>query len=165
VPAQCATGMTRRLLPNGHFLALFSKKRKHYLTIGYKDADEKDQVAVIELGKDIVRVTLPIVEIRSGKKIEYQDEEAQNSAGRRERPAARSQAGKRQLDRWTGCPVGRSGSLVDHVVPHSVVGVRVCHRAAGIRSRARIHHATSMCRSPGERSCVCPRPFRQSVAR
>jgi len=35
-----------------------------------------DQVAVFELGKDIVRTTLPIIETRSGKKIEYQDEEA-----------------------------------------------------------------------------------------
>jgi hypothetical protein len=36
---------------------------------------------VIELGKDIVRATLPIVETRSGKKLEYQDEEARK-AGR-----------------------------------------------------------------------------------
>jgi hypothetical protein len=77
-----AAAATAVLLGPIGFLALFSKKRKHYLTIGYKDADEKDQVAVIELGKDIVRVTLPIVETRSGKKIEYQDEEAQKSAGR-----------------------------------------------------------------------------------
>ena len=42
-------------------------------------ATDKDQVAVIELGKDIVRATLPIVETRSGKKIEYQDEEARKS--------------------------------------------------------------------------------------
>jgi hypothetical protein len=37
------------------------------------------QVAVLELGKDFVRTTLPIVETRSGKKIEYQDEEARKS--------------------------------------------------------------------------------------
>ena len=42
-------------------------------------ATDKDQVALIELGKDIVRATLPIVETRSGKKIEYQDEEARKS--------------------------------------------------------------------------------------
>ena len=59
---------------------MFSKKRKHFLTIGYKDADGKDQVAVLELGKDIVRTTLPIVETRSGKKIEYQDDDARKSA-------------------------------------------------------------------------------------
>jgi len=61
-------------------LSLLSKKRKHYLTVGFKDDSDKDQVAVFELGKDIVRTTLPIVETRSGKKIEYQDEEARKSA-------------------------------------------------------------------------------------
>jgi hypothetical protein len=61
-------------------VSLFSKKRKHYLTIGYRDTAGKDQVAVIELGKDIVRTTLAIVETRSGKQIEYQDEEARKSS-------------------------------------------------------------------------------------
>lgn len=67
------------LSPVGLFL-LFSKKRKHFVTIGYKDADDKEQVAVFELGKDIVRTTLPILEARSGKKIEYQDEDAKKSS-------------------------------------------------------------------------------------
>jgi IS4 transposase len=62
-------------------VTLFSKKRKHYLTIGYKDAEGFDQVAVIELGKDLVRTTLAVVETRSGKKIEFQDDEARK-AGR-----------------------------------------------------------------------------------
>src|SRR5215475_9787610 len=66
------------LAPVGLFL-LFSKKRKHYVTIGYKDAEGKEQVAVFELDKNIVRTTLPILEARSGKKIEYQDEEAKKS--------------------------------------------------------------------------------------
>lgn len=65
--------------PVGLFL-LFSKKRKHFVTIGYKGDDGKDQVAVFELGKDIIRTTLPILETRSGKKIEYQDEEAKKSS-------------------------------------------------------------------------------------
>ena len=58
----------------------FSKKRKHFVTIGYKDNDGKDQVVVYELGKDIVRTTLPILEARSGKKIEYQDEDAKKAS-------------------------------------------------------------------------------------
>jgi hypothetical protein len=70
-----AVGYTVLLGPLG-LLTLFSKKRNHFLTIGFKDEKGMDQVAVLELGKDIVRVTLPIVETRSGKKIEYQDEEA-----------------------------------------------------------------------------------------
>lgn len=62
-------------------LALFSKKRKHYLTISFNDPSGKEQAAVFELGKAIVRTTLTIVETRSGKKVEYQDEEARK-AGR-----------------------------------------------------------------------------------
>jgi hypothetical protein len=65
--------------PVGLFL-LFSKKRKHFLTVGYKDGEGKEQVVVFELGKDIVRTTLAVVEARSGKKIEYQDEEAKKSS-------------------------------------------------------------------------------------
>jgi hypothetical protein len=61
-------------------VGLFSKKRRHYLTVGYADDAGKEQVAVIELGKDIVRTTLAIVETRSGKKIEYQDEEARKAS-------------------------------------------------------------------------------------
>jgi len=76
VGAALATGIL--LSPVGLFL-LFSKKRKHFVTIGYKDDEGKEQVAVFELGKDIVRTTLPILEARSGKKIEYQDEEAKKS--------------------------------------------------------------------------------------
>ncbi|MDQ3070882.1 MAG: hypothetical protein M3R55_14285 [Acidobacteriota bacterium] len=57
-------------------LALFSKKRKHYLTIGYKDAKNADQAAIFELGKDIVRPTLTVLQVRTGKEIEFQDGEA-----------------------------------------------------------------------------------------
>ena len=62
-------------------LALLSKKRKHFLTLTYNDAAGKEQAAVLELGKDIIRTTLTIVQTRSGKEIEYQDEEARK-AGR-----------------------------------------------------------------------------------
>lgn len=62
-------------------LALFSKKRKHYLTISYKDANDKEQAAVFELGKDIVRTTVKVLETRSGKDVVFQDEEARKSLG------------------------------------------------------------------------------------
>ena len=75
-----AAAATTVLLGPIGLLTLFSKKRKHYLTVGFKDDDGKDQVAVIELGKDIVRATLPIMETRTGKKVTYQDEEAKKSA-------------------------------------------------------------------------------------
>ena len=58
------------------WMALFSKKRRHFLTIGYKDANDKQQAAVFELGKNIVRVTLASLEARTGRKIDYEDDEA-----------------------------------------------------------------------------------------
>jgi hypothetical protein len=61
-------------------LALLSKKRKHFLTVNYLDDTEKQQAVVLELGKDIVRTTLATLEARSGRKIEYQDEEARKSS-------------------------------------------------------------------------------------
>jgi hypothetical protein len=73
-----AVATTVLLGPIG-LLSLFSKKRKHYLTIGFKDEINKDQVVVLEIGKDIVRTTLPIVETRSGKKIQYQDDESRKA--------------------------------------------------------------------------------------
>jgi hypothetical protein len=77
VGASIATAIL--ISPVGLFM-LFSKKRKHFVTIGYTDKDAKEQVAIFELGKDIVRTTLPILEARSGKKITYQDAEAKKSA-------------------------------------------------------------------------------------
>jgi hypothetical protein len=59
--------------------ALFSKKRKHFLTISWKDENDKQQAAVLELGKDIVRTELATLEARTGRKIEYQDDEARHS--------------------------------------------------------------------------------------
>ena len=56
--------------------ALFSKKRNHFLTITYMDANGKEQAGVFELGKEIVRTTLKILEVRTGKEIEFQDAEA-----------------------------------------------------------------------------------------
>jgi len=73
-----AVATTILLGPVG-LLALLSKKKKHYLTVGFKDGDGKDQVAVIELGKDIVRASVPIIETRSGKKVTYQDDDAKKS--------------------------------------------------------------------------------------
>ena len=62
-------------------LALFSKKRNHYLTISYRDASGKDQAGVFELGKDVVRTTLKILETRTGKPIQFQDDEAKRALG------------------------------------------------------------------------------------
>jgi len=71
-----AIGYSFLLGPAG-LLTLLSKKRKHYLTVGYQSADGTNQVVVFEIGKDIVRTTLAIVQARSGKKIVYQANDAQ----------------------------------------------------------------------------------------
>jgi hypothetical protein len=60
-------------------LALFSKKRNHFLTITYADDKGAEQAGVFELGKDIVRTSLKVIETRSGKDISYQDEDARKS--------------------------------------------------------------------------------------
>lgn len=58
---------------------VITKKHKHFLTIDFKDENGQQQAAVLELGKDIVRVTLATLEARSGHKVEYQDDEARKS--------------------------------------------------------------------------------------
>jgi hypothetical protein len=72
-----AVGSTALLGPIGA-LAFTAKKRQHYLTVVYTDERGLNQVAVLELGKDIVRSTLVAVETRSGTTVEYQDEHARN---------------------------------------------------------------------------------------
>ncbi|MGH9670875.1 MAG: hypothetical protein ACRD3A_12295 [Terriglobales bacterium] len=58
---------------------LFSKKRRHYLTIGYVDENKKQQAAVFELGKNVIKETLSSLAAKTGKKVEYQDEEARKT--------------------------------------------------------------------------------------
>jgi hypothetical protein len=58
---------------------LLSKKRKHFLTLSWKDNADKQQAVVFELGKDIIRTELATLEARTGRKIEYQDDEARKS--------------------------------------------------------------------------------------
>jgi len=63
-------------------LFLLSKKRKHYLTVGFVDAHGEQQAAVFELGKKIVRTTLAGLEARTGLAVQYQDEEARKASAR-----------------------------------------------------------------------------------
>jgi len=56
--------------------ALFSKKRKHFLTIGFKDANDQPQGVVLELPKGKPKSVITIIEARSGVKCEYESEEA-----------------------------------------------------------------------------------------
>jgi len=56
--------------------ALFSKKRKHFLTIGFKDNTDQPQGVVLELPKGTPKSVITIIEARSGLKCEYESEEA-----------------------------------------------------------------------------------------
>jgi hypothetical protein len=56
--------------------ALFSKKRKHFLTIGFKDAKDQPQGVVLELPKGMPKSVITTIEARSGVKCEYESEEA-----------------------------------------------------------------------------------------
>jgi hypothetical protein len=58
---------------------LLSHKRKHFLTVGWKDGQDKQHAAVFELGKSIVRTTIATLEARTGKKVDFQDDEARKS--------------------------------------------------------------------------------------
>jgi hypothetical protein len=56
--------------------ALFSKKRKHFLTIGYTDGEKKPQGVVLEIAKGRAKSMITIIEVRSGQKVEYESDEA-----------------------------------------------------------------------------------------
>jgi hypothetical protein len=60
---------------------LLSKKRQHFLTLGYSDDDGKQQALVFRVDKNGIRPALVGLEARTGVKVQYQDEEARK-AGR-----------------------------------------------------------------------------------
>jgi hypothetical protein len=74
-----AVATTVLLGPIG-LLTLFSKKQDHFLTLSFTDEAGKEQVAVFKLNKGMVRTVLPILEARSGKKVEYQSKGAEKKA-------------------------------------------------------------------------------------
>jgi hypothetical protein len=81
-----AVASTLLLGPIG-LLFLMSKKQKHFVTIGFKDASDKEQVAVFQVEKDAVRTLLPILEARSGKDVIYQSKSAEKKATGGNKPA------------------------------------------------------------------------------
>jgi hypothetical protein len=58
---------------------LLSKKRDHFLTIHYRDAEGHDQAMVLRLPKSSVRPTLASLEARTGMKVKVQDDEARKA--------------------------------------------------------------------------------------
>ncbi len=61
---------------------LLSKSRKHFVTIGYEDAEGRQQALVFRVDKGDIRPALASLEARTGRRIEYQDEEARKSMRR-----------------------------------------------------------------------------------
>lgn len=59
---------------------LLSKKRKHFLTVGYTDDDGIHQALVFRVDKNDIRATLVSLEARTGLRIQYQDDEARKAA-------------------------------------------------------------------------------------
>ncbi|HXE05013.1 MAG TPA: hypothetical protein VN579_03430 [Bryobacteraceae bacterium] len=58
---------------------LVAKKRTHFLTIGYTDASGNQQAMILEVGKGEIRPLLVSLEARTGRRVEYQDEEARKA--------------------------------------------------------------------------------------
>jgi hypothetical protein len=60
-------------------LFLLAKKRQHFLTVGYTDGDDREQAMIFKIDKNDIRSTLVVLEARTGRKVEYQDEDARRS--------------------------------------------------------------------------------------
>ena len=60
-------------------MLLLSKSRKHFVTIGFLDEHGNRQAVVLQLNKGDVRSVLVGLEARTGRRIEYQDDEARKS--------------------------------------------------------------------------------------
>jgi len=60
-------------------MLLLSKKRAHFLTIGFTDDHGRQQALVLEVSKAEVRAMLVSLEARTGRRVEYQDEEARKA--------------------------------------------------------------------------------------
>jgi hypothetical protein len=57
-------------------LFLLAKKRQHFLTVGYSDEQNRQQALIFKVGKDDIRTMLVSLEARTGRKVEYQDDDA-----------------------------------------------------------------------------------------
>jgi hypothetical protein len=58
---------------------LLSKSRKHFVTVGYVDTDGRQQALVFRLDKGDIRMVLASLEARTGRRVEFLDEEARKS--------------------------------------------------------------------------------------
>ena len=60
-------------------LFLLSKKRQHFLTVGYSDKQGKQQALVFKIDKKQIRAVLVALEARTGLRVQFQDDEARKA--------------------------------------------------------------------------------------
>lgn len=60
-------------------LFLLAKKRQHFLTVGYSDEEDRQQAMIFKIDKNDIRATLVSLEARTGRKVEFQDDDARKS--------------------------------------------------------------------------------------
>jgi hypothetical protein len=60
---------------------LLAKSRKHFVTVGFTDAEGRRQALVFEVGKRDVRALLAGLEAKTGRRVEYLDGEARKRGG------------------------------------------------------------------------------------
>lgn len=58
---------------------LLSKTRRHYLTVGYTDEQGSQQALIFRVDKADIRSVLVGLEARTGRKVQYQDDEARKA--------------------------------------------------------------------------------------
>src|SRR5579862_359549 len=62
-------------------LFLLSKSRKHFVTVGYTDGRGRQQALVLQVNKGDVRAVLAELEAKTGRRVEYTDDEARKGRG------------------------------------------------------------------------------------
>lgn len=60
-------------------LFLLAKKRTHFLTVGYTDDENRQQALVFRVNKDDIRMMLVSLEARTGRRVEFQDDDARKA--------------------------------------------------------------------------------------
>ena len=60
-------------------LLVLSKSRQHFLTVVYADENEREQAMIFKVDKGNIRAMLVSLEARTGRKVQFQDEEARKA--------------------------------------------------------------------------------------
>jgi hypothetical protein len=60
-------------------MLLLSKSHKHFVTLGFVDGDGRQQALVLRVEKGDIRAVLTGLEARTGRRVEYQDDEARKA--------------------------------------------------------------------------------------